>query len=140
MTDTCNPRPMVNAGLLKKYLGRRVTTVVKVFRSDGADLVGQAPDGTSITVRKAASSSITSSHFVEVVGVVEGESALRAEICTNFGDAFGPSSNLIRLRSSSLLQLSSFARGFFIKISMEKLKKLHRLEKNTDTKRSTNFN
>jgi len=79
---------MVNAGLLKKYLGRRVTTVVKVFRSDGADLVGQAPDGISITVRKAASSSITLSHFVEVVGVVEGESALRAEICTNFGDAF----------------------------------------------------
>jgi replication factor A3 len=91
MADTSNPRPMVNAGLLKKYLGRRVTTVMKVLRSDGADLVGQAPDGTSVTVHKASLNSSSGgafSQFVEVVGIVEGENSLRAEICTNFGDSF----------------------------------------------------
>ncbi|KAH9569397.1 hypothetical protein CY35_03G131100 [Sphagnum magellanicum] len=91
MADTSNPRPIVNAGLLKKYLGRRVTTVMKVLRSDGADLVGQAPDGTSVTVHKAPLSSSSGgafSQFVEVVGIVEGENSLRAEICTNFGDSF----------------------------------------------------
>ncbi len=94
MADTSNPRPMVNAGLLKKYLGRRVTTVMKVLRSDGADLVGQAPDGTSVTVHKASLNSSSGgafSQFVEVVGIVEGENSLRAEICTNFGDSFGQS-------------------------------------------------
>ncbi len=94
MADTSNPRPIVNAGLLKKYLGRRVTTVMKVLRSDGADLVGQAPDGTSVTVHKAPLSSSSGgafSQFVEVVGIVEGENSLRAEICTNFGDSFGQS-------------------------------------------------
>lgn len=79
---------MVNAGLFKNYVGRRVTTVVKVLRTEGGTLVGQAPDGLQVSVRQAPHSG-DASQFVEVIGVVEGDNSMRAEICTNFGDKFG---------------------------------------------------
>lgn len=89
MTDISNPRPQVNAALFKNYVGRRVTTVIKVSRNEGGTLVGDAPDGIQITVRQVPPHAATSSVFVEVIGVVENDHSLRAEVCTSFGDNFG---------------------------------------------------
>lgn len=89
MADISNPRPMVNSKLLKNYMGRRVTTVVKVARTEGGNVVGELPDGAPITVKQAPQHVAAQSQFMEVIGVVEGDRSLRAETCTSFGDNFG---------------------------------------------------
>ncbi|XP_024367445.1 replication protein A 14 kDa subunit isoform X2 [Physcomitrium patens] len=88
MADISNPRPMVNSKLLKNYMGRRVTTVVKVARTEGGNVVGELPDGAPITVKQAPQHVAAQSQFMEVIGVVEGDRSLRAETCTSFGDNF----------------------------------------------------
>ena len=91
MADISNPRPMVNSKLLKKYMGRRVTTVVKVTRVEGGNVMGELPDGVPITVRQAPQHVAAQAQFVEVIGVVEGDQMLRVETLTSFGDNFGKS-------------------------------------------------
>lgn len=89
MSDISNPRPMVNSKLLRKYVGRRVTTVVKVLRMEGGNVVGELPDGAPIKVHRAPQHVAAQSMFVEVIGVVESNHSLRAQTCTGFGDDFG---------------------------------------------------
>lgn len=89
MADISKARPMVNSKLLRKYLGKRVTTVVKVLQVEGGNVVGELPDGAPITVHRAPQHVAAQSMFVEVVGVVESDRFLRAQICTGFGDNFG---------------------------------------------------
>ena len=89
MADISNPRPMVNSKLLKNYMGRRVTTVVKVGRVEAGNVVGELPDGAPITVRQASQHVATQSQFMEVIGVVESDRSMRAETCTSFGNNFG---------------------------------------------------
>eukprot|EP00249_Psilotum_nudum_P000380 c1175_g1_i1 orf=1-258(-) len=85
--DTSNPAPMVNAELLRRYQGRRVRSVMKVLRTEMGGFVGQSCDGQQVQVRQVPNvGSFT--QFVEVIGVVENDSSVRAEICTNFGDNF----------------------------------------------------
>ncbi|KAL2608941.1 hypothetical protein R1flu_027514 [Riccia fluitans] len=84
---TSNPALLANAEKFRPYVGRRVRTVVKVNRFEGGNLHCQAPDGPHIVVRQVPRNE-EFTQFVEVIGVVEGDTALRAEICTNFGDRF----------------------------------------------------
>ncbi|KAH7414833.1 hypothetical protein KP509_14G013100 [Ceratopteris richardii] len=87
--DTSNPAPFVNAELLKRYPGRRVRCVLKVVRAEGnSSLSGLTSDGLHISVKQVPSVA-SLSQFVEVIGVVDSDRSLRAEICTNFGDTFG---------------------------------------------------
>lgn len=87
--DITKARPMVNSKLLRKYMGRRVTTVIKVRRVEKGKVVGELPDGVLITVHKIPQHIAAQSMFVEVVGVVESDRLLRAQTCTGFGDNFG---------------------------------------------------
>lgn len=90
--DITKARPMVNSKLLRKYMGRRVTTVIKVKRVEKGKVVGELPDGVPITVHKVPQHIAAQSMFVEVVGVVESDRLLKAQTCTGFGDSFGKSS------------------------------------------------
>ncbi|KAL3677101.1 hypothetical protein R1sor_027049 [Riccia sorocarpa] len=85
---TSNPALLANAALFRRYVGRRVRTVLQVGRFEGGNLYGQAPDGPQIVVRQVPRKEEDFTQFVEVIGVVEGDTALQAEICTNFGDKF----------------------------------------------------
>lgn len=89
VADISTRRPMVNSKLLRNYIGRKVTTVVKVWRVEGGNVFGELPDGTPITVHRAPQHVAAQSMFMEVIGVVESERFLRAQICTGFGDNFG---------------------------------------------------
>jgi len=70
-------------------MGRRVTTVVKVFLVEGGSAVGEMPDGVPITVHRAPQHVAAQSLFMEVIGGVESDRFLRAQTCTGFGDDFG---------------------------------------------------
>lgn len=85
---TSNPALLANSELFRRYMGRRVRTVVKVGRFEGGNLYAQAPDGPQISIRQVVKNE-EFTQFVEVIGVVEGENTLRSEVCTNFGDKFG---------------------------------------------------
>ncbi|XP_078439579.1 replication protein A 14 kDa subunit-like [Wolffia australiana] len=84
--DTSSPAALVNADLLKMYMGRRVRTVVQVLRADSGTLTGQSPDGQQLVVK--GSPPFPPSRFVEVIGIADGGQSIRAEICSDFGDNF----------------------------------------------------
>ncbi|XP_020086222.1 replication protein A 14 kDa subunit [Ananas comosus] len=84
--DTSSPAVFVNGEILKMYLGRRVRAVVQVMRNEGGVIIGQSTDGYQLTIKGAQS--LPLSHFVEVIGVADGNQSIRAEICTDFGDNF----------------------------------------------------
>uniref|UniRef100_A0A1D1Z286 Replication factor A protein 3 n=1 Tax=Anthurium amnicola TaxID=1678845 RepID=A0A1D1Z286_9ARAE len=84
--DTSSPAVFVNSELLKMYLGRRVRTVIQVLHIDAGTITGQSTDGHQLLVK--GSSMFPISHFVEVIGVADGNQSIRAEICTDFGESF----------------------------------------------------
>ncbi|XP_010931732.1 replication protein A 14 kDa subunit [Elaeis guineensis] len=84
--DTSSPAVFVNAELLKMYQGRRVRAVVEVMRNEGGVIIGKSTDGHQLTVK--VSQAFPPSHFVEVIGIADGNQSVRAEICTDFGDTF----------------------------------------------------
>ncbi|KAK7244887.1 hypothetical protein RIF29_39716 [Crotalaria pallida] len=84
--DTSNPAVFVNAELLHFYVGRRVRAVMQVMRSDGGAVIGISTDEKQIIV-KGSPPPAPLTNFVEVIGIVDNEKCIRAEIWTNFGDA-----------------------------------------------------
>ncbi|XP_020082558.1 replication protein A 14 kDa subunit-like [Ananas comosus] len=84
--DTSTPAVFVNADVLKMYLGRRVRSVVQVMGSEGGTITGQSTDGHQLTIKGAQSFPL--SHFIEVIGIADGNQSIRAEICTDFGENF----------------------------------------------------
>ena len=85
--DTSSPAVFVNAELLKMYMGRRVRAIVQVVRNEGGIMVGQSTDGSQLTVK--GSQGFPLSHYVEVIGIADGNQSIRAEICTDYGEKFG---------------------------------------------------
>ncbi|XP_020589947.1 replication protein A 14 kDa subunit-like [Phalaenopsis equestris] len=86
--DTSSPAVFVNAELLKMHVGRRVRIVLQVTRIEGGVMIGQSTDGQQLTVKGADLQSIPLPHYVEVIGIADGNHSIRAEICTNFGENF----------------------------------------------------
>ncbi|ERN16780.1 replication protein A 14 kDa subunit [Amborella trichopoda] len=84
--DISSPAVFVNGELLKMHTGRRVRSVVQVVRVDTGGFVAQTSDGLQLSVKATTVDPL--SKFVEVIGVAEGNQTIRAEMCTNFGDAF----------------------------------------------------
>lgn len=85
--DTNNPAVFVNGELLSQYVGRRVRALFQIVRDEGGVLIGQSTDNRQITIRGSLSFPV--SHFVEVIGIADGNQAIRAEICTDFGEKAG---------------------------------------------------
>ncbi|CAK9183791.1 unnamed protein product [Ilex paraguariensis] len=88
--DTSNPRVLVNAELLRMYVGRRVRAVVQVVQSDGGFIVGKSTDDQQLVIKGPPPFAL--SNFVEVI--VDGNQSIRAETWNNFGDTFGMNSTL----------------------------------------------
>ncbi|XP_027353056.1 replication protein A 14 kDa subunit B-like [Abrus precatorius] len=84
--DTSNPAAFVNAELLHFYVGRRVRALIQVVRSDGGAVVGKSTDEKQLVV-KGSPPPTPLTNFVEVIGIVDSDKSIRAEIWTNFGDA-----------------------------------------------------
>ncbi|KVI12020.1 replication protein A 14 kDa subunit B-like [Cynara cardunculus var. scolymus] len=84
--DTSNPAVLVNADLLRSYVGRRVRTVIQVIRPDAGGLIGRSTDEKQIVVKGHPPSPLTT--FIEVIGVADTTQSICAEIMTNFGDTF----------------------------------------------------
>ncbi|KAH7314896.1 hypothetical protein KP509_21G026100 [Ceratopteris richardii] len=100
--DTSNPAPLVNAELLKRYPGRRVRCVLKLVRAEGnSAFSGLTSDGMHVSVKQVPSAT-SLSQYVEVIGVVDSDRSIRAEMCTNFGDNFDMSSfnQLVQMANS----------------------------------------
>ncbi|PKA57511.1 hypothetical protein AXF42_Ash020755 [Apostasia shenzhenica] len=87
--DTSSPAVFVNAELLKMYMGRRVRAVIQVSRNEGGLMIGQSTDGQQLTVKGGAPQTFPVSHYVEVIGIADGNQSIRAEMCTDFGERFG---------------------------------------------------
>ncbi|TVU22421.1 hypothetical protein EJB05_32115, partial [Eragrostis curvula] len=87
--DASSPSALVNGETLNMFVGRRVRTVVQVQRNEGGIVVGQSTDGHQLTI-KGVSDPIHAPNFMEVVGIAEGNQAIRAEVCTDFGVNFDP--------------------------------------------------
>lgn len=85
--DTSSPAVLVNAELLKMYVGKRVRAVVMVMRIDGGFIIGQSTDGHQLTIK--GSQPFPLSTFIEVIGIADTNQSIRAEICTDFGDKIG---------------------------------------------------
>ncbi|GLT40657.1 hypothetical protein SLA2020_147720 [Shorea laevis] len=88
--DTSNPAAFVNGGLLRMHVGRKVRAVIQVIRSDVGSVIGKSTDDRQIIVK--GSPPIPHTNYIEVIGVAENDNSIRAEIWTNFGDTFDPSS------------------------------------------------
>ncbi|KAH0461672.1 hypothetical protein IEQ34_009247 [Dendrobium chrysotoxum] len=86
--DTSSPAVFVNAELLKMHVGKRVRTVLQVARNEGGVMVGQSTDGQQLTVKGGDPKGFALSHYVEVIGIADGNQSIRAEICTDFGERF----------------------------------------------------
>ncbi|KAK7284854.1 hypothetical protein RJT34_19607 [Clitoria ternatea] len=84
--DTSNPAAFVNAELLHFYVGRRIRALMQVLRSDGGVVIGKSTDEKQLVVKGSPPPAPLTS-FVEVVGIVDSDKSIRAEIWTNFGDA-----------------------------------------------------
>ncbi|XP_061366766.1 replication protein A 14 kDa subunit B [Gastrolobium bilobum] len=84
--DTSNPAIFVNAELLHYYVGRRVRAVMQVVRSDSGAVIGKSTDEKQLVV-KGSHPPAPLTKFVEVIGIVDNDKSIRAEIWTNFGDA-----------------------------------------------------
>ncbi|WJX79516.1 hypothetical protein P8452_62628 [Trifolium repens] len=84
--DTLSPAVFVNAELLPFYVGRRVRTVMQVLRSDSVAVIGKSPDEKQLIV-KGSPPLAPLTNFVEVIGIVNSDKSIKAELWTNFGDA-----------------------------------------------------
>ena len=104
--DTSSPAVFANAELLKMYSGRRVRAVVQVIRNEGGVLVGKSTDGHQLTVK--GSPAFPLSHFVEVIGIADGNQSIRAEISTDLGENFGNSFNSLMAYYSFMQILHRF--------------------------------
>ncbi|AES82059.1 nucleic acid-binding, OB-fold-like protein [Medicago truncatula] len=82
--DPLSPAVIVNAELLPFYVGRRVRTVMQVVRSDVLAVIGKSPDEKQLIVKGSPPAPLTS--FVEVIGIVNSDKSIKAELWTNFGD------------------------------------------------------
>lgn len=61
---------------------------MQVVRSDGGVVIGKSTDEKQLAV-KGPPPSAPLTNFVEVIGIVDSDKSIRAEIWTNFGDAIG---------------------------------------------------
>ncbi|KAL1313902.1 hypothetical protein AAHE18_16G146600 [Arachis hypogaea] len=86
--DTSNPAVFVNAELLQFYVGRRVRAVMQVVRSEGGVVIGKSTDEKQLVV-KGPPPPAPLTNFVEVIGIVDNDRSIRAEIWTNFGNVIG---------------------------------------------------
>ncbi|RDX98715.1 Replication protein A 14 kDa subunit B, partial [Mucuna pruriens] len=86
--DTSNPAAFVNAELLHFYVGRRVRALMQVMRSDGGVVIGKSTDEKQLVV-KGSPPPAPLTNFVEVIGIVNSDKSIGAEIWSNFGDAIG---------------------------------------------------
>nr|XP_043622338.1 replication protein A 14 kDa subunit B [Erigeron canadensis] len=84
--DTSNPAVLVNGDFLSSHAGRRVRTVIQVVKHEAGGVIGRTTDEKQLIVKGQLPSPLST--FVEVIGVVDSDGALRAEIVTNFGDTF----------------------------------------------------
>ncbi|CAM8877898.1 hypothetical protein QQ045_019512 [Rhodiola kirilowii] len=84
--DTSNPAALVNAELLRLYLGKKVRTVVQVMRTEGGVVHARSADGQQIILKGTPPAPLTT--FVEVIGTADSNQSIRADIWTNFGDSF----------------------------------------------------
>lgn len=89
--DSLSPAVFVNAELLPFCVGRRVRTVIQVVRSEGVLVIGRSPDEKQIIVKVSPDSPLPSplTAFVEVIGIVNSDKSIKAELWTNFGDEIG---------------------------------------------------
>lgn len=88
--DTSNIAVFVNADQLHFNVGRRVRAVMQVVQSDGVAVIGKSMDEKQIVARGIGSPPPNPlTNFVEVIGIVNSDKSIRAEIWTNFGDAIG---------------------------------------------------
>ena len=85
--DTSGPAAFVNGEILKMFVGRRVRTVVQAQREEGGVLFGQSTEWHQLTIIGASGAPM--SHYVEIIGIAEPNQAIRAEVCTDFGENFG---------------------------------------------------
>ncbi|KAL5226965.1 hypothetical protein ABZP36_015230 [Zizania latifolia] len=86
--DTSSPSAFVNGEILKRFVGRRVRTVIQIQRDEAGLLVGQSTDGHQLTIKGA--SGAPTSHYVEVIGIAENNQTINAEVWTDFGENFDP--------------------------------------------------
>ncbi|KAG6630728.1 replication protein A 14 kDa subunit B-like [Carya illinoinensis] len=105
--DTSSPAVLVNAELLRMYVGRKVRTVVQVIESDGEIATGKSADERQLIIKGLPDVSPMS--HVEVIGIAESEQSIRAEKWTNFGHTFD---------TQSYNQLCQLANGEFIGLFM----------------------
>ncbi|XP_050907743.1 replication protein A 14 kDa subunit B-like [Lathyrus oleraceus] len=86
--DSLSPAVFVNVELLPFCVGRRVRTVIQVVRSEGLVVIGKSPDEKQIFVKVSPDSPLPSplTAFVEVIGIVNSDKSIKAELWTNFGD------------------------------------------------------
>ncbi|MED6134073.1 hypothetical protein PIB30_034112 [Stylosanthes scabra] len=84
--DTSNPAVFVNAELLQFYVGRRVRAVIQILQSEGGVVIGKSTDERQLVV-KGPPPPVPLTNFVEVIGIVDNDRSIRAEIWTNFGNA-----------------------------------------------------
>ena len=97
--DLSNPSPMVNGDQMRRFVGRRIRTVLRVVRVESGLVAAQTCDGMSITVRALGRDPWDSCQFVEVYGVLENENTIREEVATAFGTNFGMSQGSLLLCS-----------------------------------------
>lgn len=86
--DESSPAVFVNAELLPFYVGKRVRAVMQVVRSDSVAIIGKSTDGKQLVVKGTPPPAPLTS-FVEVIGIVNNDRSIRAEIWTNFGNEIG---------------------------------------------------
>ncbi|KAG8045559.1 hypothetical protein GUJ93_ZPchr0008g12494 [Zizania palustris] len=86
--DTSGPSAFVNGEFMRRFVGRRVRTVVQAQRDEGGLLVGLSADGYQLTIKGA--SGAPTSHYVEVIGIAENNQTINAEVWTDFGKDFDP--------------------------------------------------
>lgn len=79
---------MVNANLMRMYVGKRVTAVLKVLTPGQGEALCHAADGGQVSVKLQPGSVFSPSTFVEVTGVVEGDGVLREEISIPISEKF----------------------------------------------------
>ncbi|GJP52193.1 hypothetical protein CLOM_g11285 [Closterium sp. NIES-68] len=83
--DLSDPSPMVNGEQMRRFVGRKIRTVLRVVRVDPGVITAQTCDNATVTVRAVARSPWDDSQFVEVIGVPENDTTIREESSTAFG-------------------------------------------------------
>lgn len=80
--------PMVNGGLMQRYIGKKVRCVVKIGeRNHSGEIMAQTSDGQTIKIIGEPRS--YSSKFVEIFGIVDMSGvAIKEQTAIDFGDNF----------------------------------------------------